>query len=54
MYFSSAGIVGMGVGSLPVAIITFLALILSVPPVNKSISISVGEANFPTPFAYST
>jgi len=49
-YFSSAGQFGMGDGSLPVAIIMFLALILSVPPAIRSISISFYEANFPRPF----
>jgi hypothetical protein len=47
IYFSSAGKMGNGDGSLPVAIMTFFAFILSVPPLIRSISISFLEANLP-------
>ena len=41
-------------GSDPVAIIIFLALIVSVPPAFRSISISLAEANLPHPLMYVT
>lgn len=49
--FSSIGITfpGRVDGSLPVAIITFFALIFSLPPATRSISISLLDENFPCP-----
>jgi hypothetical protein len=45
---------GRLLGSDPVAIITFFALIFSVPPALRSISISWAEANLPHPLMYVT
>jgi hypothetical protein len=50
-YFSSMGMTlpGRGDGSLPVAMMIFLALIFSLPPWLRSTSISLLEANLPYP-----
>jgi hypothetical protein len=45
---------GREFGADPVAIIIFFALIYSVPPALRSISISCGEANLPHPLMYVT